>query len=176
MQEISPLNKIPNLADLGNVIPDGYKYYKKRFTPGEQLNLNGACFKWYNLSPVDAEITEDQVAEARRFLESESENGRLTFKDELGFIILHRAGDYLLLLATTWRLTNEMWESIFLKKAVGSENYKPLKFDTDHKGTYCVWELGAVWHERNAWVRFIESKRDAEAKLAYLSDSFKEEV
>ena len=90
--------------------------------------------------------------------------------------MLHRAGDYLLLLITTWRNTNEMWESIYVKKAADAEMYSPIIFKTDHKGTYCVWELGVVWHERNSWVRFIKSKRDNKSKLIYLNDLFSGEV
>jgi hypothetical protein len=63
-----------------------------------------------------------------------------------------------------------MWESIFVKNVVHPESYSALKFENDHKGTYCVWELGIVWHERNAWVRFIESDRNSAAKEAYLLD------
>ncbi len=96
----------------------------------------------------------------------------LKLEKELGFVILHRAGDYLLLLVITWRNTNEMWESIYLKKAEGTEDYKRIKFDNEHRGTYCVWELGIVWHERNGWVRFIESNRDEEAKSVYMNDLF----
>ncbi|MEP7291924.1 MAG: hypothetical protein ABI835_09075, partial [Chloroflexota bacterium] len=51
-------------------------------------------------------------------------------------------------------------------------SYDPLPFASSHRGTYCVWELGAVWHERHAWVRFLSSKRDQEAKLAYITDRF----
>jgi hypothetical protein len=50
--------------------------------------------------------------------------------------------------------------------------YVPVAFETSHRGTFCVWELGAIWHERDAWVRFLSSKRDAAAKLAYLNDRF----
>ena len=128
--------------------------------------------KWYNLHPANTEITEAQVHETKAFIKSETETGSLKFESELGFVILHRAGDYLLLLITTWRNTNEMWESIYFKKVNDSVNYVPIKFQNDHKGTYCVWELGIVWHERNAWVRFIESKRDEKAKLEYLNDLF----
>jgi hypothetical protein len=39
-----------------------------------------------------------------------------------------------------------------------------------------VWELGPVWHERNAWVRFLSSARDDAAKQAYLDDRFAGEV
>ena len=38
------------------------------------------------------------------------------------------------------------------------------------EATYCVRELGPVWHERNAWVRFLSSPRDDAAKQAYLAD------
>jgi len=34
MQEILTAQKIPNLAGLGIVVPEGYKYYKKKFIPG----------------------------------------------------------------------------------------------------------------------------------------------
>ncbi len=176
MQSILSAEKIPGLADLGNVVPEGYKYYRKIFTPGKLLNLPGASLKWYDLYQSDIKITQEQVLEAKTFLKSEAETGRLKLEGELGFVILHRAGDYLLLLVSTWRKTNEIWESIFWKKAGQAESYTSLKFKDDHKGTYCVWELGAVWHERNAWVRFIQSNRDEKAKLEYLNDLFEGEV
>jgi uncharacterized phage-associated protein len=172
MQEIFSDKNIPNLSELGNVIPELYNYYKKIVTPGLLLNVKGACFKWYNLYPADTEIIQEQVQEAREFIKSETIAGRLVFEGELGFVILHRAGEYLLLIVTTWRLINELWESIYFKKVTQPGSYAPLKFENVHKGTYCVWELGAIWHERNAWVRFIESNRDEVAKLAYLNDLF----
>ncbi len=176
MEEIFIKDKILNLSDLGNVIPKGYNYYKKKITPGLQLNLPDACLKWYELHPPDIKITDNQVQGTKAFIEAETKTGRLKLENELEFVILHRAGDYLLLLITTWRNTNEMWESIYFKKADQFENYVPMKFNNDHKGTYCVWELGIVLHERNAWVRFIESKRDEKAKIEYLNNLFSGEV
>ncbi len=171
MNEISEVN-ISKLHEIGNVIPEGYKYYEKNAEPGEPLILNEACFKWYNLFPPKTFINQEEIFETREFIKDEVKSGRLKLDNELGFVILHRAGDYLLLLITTWRNTNEMWESIYLKKSDQPENYTQLKFENDHKGTYCVWELGIVWHERNAWLSFINSKRDEEAKLAYLNNLF----
>ena len=163
---------IAGLDGLGNVVPDGYSYYEKIVRPGEGLRLPNAYLKWYDLYPSDAEITEEQVRECRAFLEAEARAGRLNLQDELGFVILHRAGPMLLLLLTTWRNTNEMWESIYLKEAGKPESYRQMEFESEHVGTYCVWELGIVWHERDAWVRFLSSKRDYEAKLEYLNDRF----
>lgn len=176
MQQTLSAEKIPGLAGLGNVVPDGYSYYKKKFTPGEVLNIKDASLKWYNLYPSNTEFRQEQVQEAKEFLKSEAEAGRLNLEGELGFAILHLAGDYLLLLVSTWRRTNEIWETSYWKKSAEPEGYIPFKFKTDHKATYCVWELGAVWHERNAWVRFIQSNRDEKAKLEYLNNLFEGEV
>jgi hypothetical protein len=172
MQDKISAEIIQNLNDLGNVVPENYSYSKKNIAPGLLLSVPGACFKWYNLFPPGTEITQEHVEESREFIKSEAIAGRLKIESELGFVILHMAGDYLLLLLTTWRNINEMWQSIYLKKADLPENYTPLIFNNNHKGTYCVWELGVVWHERNAWVDFINSKRDHGAKLTYLNDVF----
>ena len=39
-----------------------------------------------------------------------------------------------------------------------------------HKPTFCVWELAPVWHEQQAWVRFLKSARDEAAAQAWLAD------
>ena len=172
MSDAPIVETIPNLAGLGNVVPEDYLYYEKIITPREPLSLPTACMKWYDLYPDDAPITPEQAAECRDFIRSEVESGRLKLEGELGFVILHRAGSYLLLLFTTWRNTNEMWESVYTKDLTGSGGYTLNQFESSHRGTYCVWELGAVWHERHAWVRFLSSKRDDAAKLAYINDLF----
>ena len=69
-------------------------------------------------------------------------------------------------------MTNELWESVYVKDIAGSDGYQPIEFERTHRGTYCVWELGPIWHERHAWVRFLSSTRDERAKLAYLNDRF----
>jgi hypothetical protein len=168
--------EIADLIRLGNVVPEGYRYYEKIVRPGEGLNLPNAYLKWYDLYPPDAEITPEQVGETRAFLHAKVEAGRLNLNGDLGFVILHRAGPVLLLLITTWRNTNEMWESVFVKEAGQATSYAPVAFEDSHRGTYCVWELGAAWHERNAWVRFLSSERDEQAKLEYLNDLFEGRV
>jgi hypothetical protein len=170
MSDTAIIDTIPRLENLGNVIPEGYEYYEKIITPREGLSLPTAYLKWYDLYPPDMKITDEQVAECRAFLTTAVE--RLDLKDELGFVILHRAGSFLLLMVMTWRNTNEIWEAVYYKDVTQPGDYVETTFATNHRGTFCVWELGAVWHERHAWVRFIKSKRDNEAKLAYINDLF----
>jgi len=167
---MSPLDRAKQVVEFGNVVPDGYTYYQKQVTPREDLALPNAYFKWYDLFPADAEITPEQRAEARAFASAEAE--RLHFANELGFVILHRAGPMLLLMLMTWRGTNEIWESVYSKEAGRSQKYVLNEFPQTHRGTFCVWELGPVWHERQAWVRFLSSQRDAAAKQAYIDDRF----
>src|SRR5215216_3130649 len=164
------LDKTPALDAFGNVAPEGYRYYEKLVTAREDLSLPNAYLKWYDLYPAEDEITPEQAAECRAFVSAQAE--QLKLDHELGFVILHRAGPYLLLLLTTWRNTNEMWESVYVKDLRQAGGYVPNQFVNEHRGTYCVWELGIVWHERDAWVRFLSSERDNEAKLAYINDRF----
>jgi hypothetical protein len=176
MSDTSTIPQLPKLARLGNVVPEGYQYYQKTVTHRDGLALPNAYLKWYDLYPPDAPITPDQASEARSFLHSEVVAGKLDLQDNLGFVVLHRAGSSLLLLVTTWRNTNEMWLSSYYKPADQTATYELFVYDTDHRATYCVWELGIVWHERNAWVRFLSSERDNEAELTYLNDHFSGQV
>jgi hypothetical protein len=161
---------IPHLEDFGNVVPEGYTYSKKLVVPREDLSLPQAYLKWYDIRPPDVEITQEQLSESRAFVAAEVE--RLKIANELGFVLLHRAGPMLLLMIMTWRNTNEIWESVYLKDLRQAGGYVLTEFESTHRGTFCVWELGPVWHERHAWVRFLSSKRDVEAKLAYVNDRF----
>lgn len=170
MTNTYPVQEIAQIEQLGNVVPVGYRYYPKLVTPRADLHLPTVYLKWYDIYPADAEITPEQLAESRSFLTAEAQ--KLKLQDELGFVLLHRAGTALLLLLTTWRNTNEMWESVYVKEIANAEEYRPLLFEGSHRGTYCVWELAPIWHERHAWVRFLSSPRDAAAKLAYIHDRF----
>ncbi|MEO7910520.1 MAG: hypothetical protein ABIV47_12800 [Roseiflexaceae bacterium] len=161
---------MPQLERFGNVVPEGYRYAEKLVVPGEDLSLPNAYLKWYNIYPPDVAITAEQSAESRVYIATEVE--RLRFEAELGFVILHRAGAVLLLMLMTWRNTNEIWESVYVKEVARTDGYAPVTFEQSHRGTFCVWELGPVWHERHAWVRFLSSKRDQDAKLAYVNDRF----
>lgn len=164
------IEKMTPLADYGNVVPDGYLYYQKDVTPNDDLVTPAAYLKWYDIYPMDAPITPEQTAECRAFVTAEVE--RLQLKQELGFVLLHRAGTYLLLMIITWRNTNELWESVYHKQADERADYQLGTFEGTHRGTYCVWELAPIWHERHAWVRFLSSPRDEAAKRAYINDRF----
>ena len=170
MSAAERVEMIPHLEDFGNVVPEGYMYSKKLVVPREDLSLPQAYLKWYDIRPPDVEITQAQLSESRAFVAAEVE--RLKIANELGFVLLHRAGPMLLLMIMTWRNTNEIWESVYVQDVSQNSGYRLQEFEGSHRGTFCVWELAPVWHERHAWVRFLSSQRDEEAKLAYINDRF----
>ncbi len=159
-----------SLGRYGNIVPDEYTYYQKLVTPGDDLRLPHAYLKWYDIYRPDREIAAEHVRESREFVAAEVERLKLNY--ELGFVLLHACGPALLLMVITWRNTNELWESVYTKDLSTSEGFTLTTYETSHRGTYCVWELGPIWHERNAWMRYLSSRRDEVAKQAYINDRF----
>jgi hypothetical protein len=137
---------------------------------------------WQRLEPLLPQFTPSPKGGRPRVDDERALNGILyvlqsgipweELPQELGFVLLHRAGAFLLLMIMTWRNTNEIWESVYVKDLSANTGYRLQEFAGSHRGTFCVWELVPVWHERNAWARFLASQRDQEAKLAYINDRF----
>jgi len=72
----------------------------------------------------------------------------------------------------TWRNDNELWETVWAKKGDEQPAFGPWPVEGTHRPTFCVWELGAVWHEQQTWSEYLRSERDEAAKQAYLQDSY----
>ena len=66
---------------------------------------------------------------------------------------------------------NELWEVVYDKGAEmpGFQRFPPQQTQF---GAFCVWELGAVCHEQQAFPRFLCSSRNAPAVQAYLDDLY----
>lgn len=151
-----------------NVAPD-YRHQDKLITPRPPVTHRGARLKWYDLGPADLPVP-DQVRQlAKDFLAREPSD----LGDDLGFVILHRCGqEFYFLLVSSWRGNNELWESVYAKASDNHPDFAHFNVDGPHRGTFCVWELGAVWHEQQAWKRYLRSARDDAARTDYLGDSF----
>ena len=154
-----------------SVAPD-YRHIEKLVRPEPSLALGDTVLKWYDVAPDDAPVPLAIRAVARRSLRDASRAGELGALGELGFVILHRCGEgFYFLLVCTWRNENELWETAWAKD--GSDFlFRPWPADGVHRPTFCVWELGAVAHEREAWTRYLVSPRDAAARHAYLLDAY----
>jgi hypothetical protein len=150
-----------------------YRHRSKVATPQPSIMLGDAILKWYDIAPPEAPVPIAIRALARRCLRDGTKCGTLDVDSGLGFVILHRCGDdFYFLLVSTWQNENELWESVWAKSGEADVFFQPWRSDGTHRPTFCVWELGAVGHEREAWTRLLDSTRDEAAKRAYLRDCY----
>jgi hypothetical protein len=150
-----------------------YRHIAKLAEPQPSIMLGETILKWYDIAPADSPVPLAIRALARRCLRDAAKSDTLGIGDGLGFVILHRCGeDFYFLLVSTWRNENELWETVWAKTGADDVFFRPWPSDGSHRPTFCVWELGAVAHERVAWSAFLRSSRDAGARRAYLRDCY----
>ena len=154
-----------------------YEHHAKVARPQSSLTLRSTVLKWYEIAPEEAPVPLVIRALARRNLRDASKCGDLQLGGDFGFVILHRCGeDFYFLLVSTWQNENELWETVWAKDGDESFAFRPWPVEGTHRPTFCVWELGAVCHERQAWSDYLRSSRDATAKGVYLGSSHEGEV
>ena len=154
-----------------------YRHISKQIRPAPAITLDDAVLKWYDIAPADEPVPCDLQVLARGNLRAAAESGSLGLAGDLGFVILHRCGEsFYFLIVATWRNDNEVWETVWAKNGEGEVSFRPWTLEGTHRPTFCVWELGAVWHEQQAWSRFLRSPRGAAAREAYLRDTFEGQV
>ncbi len=153
----------------GGQVRREYRHITKLIEPGPSLAVGNALLKWYEIAPEDEPVP----AELGELARAELRSGALDLGGDLGFAILHRCGkSFYFLLVSTWRNDNELWETVWAKNGEEERTFKPWPIEGTHRPTFCVWELGAVWHEQQAWSTYLRSRRDEEAKQAYLEDAY----
>jgi len=158
------------------VVQAGYRHLTKEIAIGAPIELGGSVLKWYDIAPADDPVPGPIRALARGSLRGAVDSGPIVLDDDLGFVILHRCGaDFYFLLVSTWRNDNELWETVWAKDGDAS-GFHPWPLEGTHRPTFCVWELGAVCHEQQAWSRFLRSERGPQDREAYLQDLFAGEV
>ena len=162
-----------SLATENGNVRSRYRHATKLARPAPSVALGDAVLKWYDIAPADEPVTDTIRALARRGLADAVRFGELRLGETLGFVILHRCGDgFHFLLVSTWQNDNELWETVWAKDGPDDPEFHPWPLEGSHRPTFCVWELGAVAHERLAWSRYLLSGRDDEARGDYLRDAF----
>lgn len=163
----SALSALARMLASGSGVEPAYRHGPKCATPGEPLETRSALLKWYALHRDDAPVPDEVTRLARNFLAA-----RRLAASGLGFVILHRCGEsFYFLIVSTWRNSNELWETVFYMDA-SMHDFAPFPREGEHKPVFCVWELVPVWHEQKAWERFLLSSRDDAAAAAWLKDRY----
>jgi hypothetical protein len=160
-----------------SVVSAAYRHATKAIRPAPPIALGETVLKWYDIAPADEPVPGDLHVLARGSLRAAAESGSLDLEDELGFVILHRCGEsFYFLLVSTWRNENELWETVWAKDGDEDLTFRPWPIEGTHRPTFCVWELGAVCHEQQAWSRYLRSARGVKEREAYLRDTFEGDV
>jgi hypothetical protein len=163
-----PASPLAHILATDSGIPAAYEHTQKWVAAGAVVEPPGAVLKWYVLYPQSQPVPEHIVSLARARLTTTPLEAR-----GLGFAILHRCEeDFYFLIVCTWRNSNELWESVLYKDGEAMRGFEEFPRKAAHKPTFCVWELFAVWHEQQAWLRFLATARDMRAAQAWLRDVY----
>lgn len=159
-------------SDMGSV-GTGHSHHDKQIVSGPPLTVGGGLLKWYQVAPLAEPVAPEIDAMARAFVEAETASGTLLLQGCRGFAILHRCGGgFHFLLPAIWRNGNELWESVYAKDGLETPGFSLFPLPGPNRATFCVWELRAVWHEQQAWRRYLMSARDRAATEAWLDDTY----
>ncbi len=160
------------LVEVGDV-PDSYRHYARQLTTGPPQHLAGdrarAVLKWYLLAREDDPVPDACLGQAREQVAAEVERGTLSLQYGMGFVVLHHSTPLDYLIVGAWRAHQELWETLYVRDARDGFDFQRVR-PGENAPTLCVWELAPVWHEREAWVRYLESPRDLAARRAWLDD------
>lgn len=155
------------IARLAEISAD-YEHVEKSIVPADDLSLPGVHLKWYDIFLAGRDTPAEIRDQARAFLADEVEAGRLEFRDELGYAMLHLDGEGYFLIVIVWRNNNEMWQTLYGRGENGFHPY-PAK-EGALKPTQNIFELDCTSHERRGWSRYLTSDRSEAAKQAYIDD------
>lgn len=155
-------------ANLFEQVGSDYAHVRKVMRPAPPLVAPDVYQKWYLVHPPERPFSDAEVKAAQSFLRREIDAGRLALRNEVGFTVQHRCSAMDIFYVCSWRGNNELWETLY-HLPPGSLDYQLVPRDTK-TGTYCVWVIPAVTHEQRAWLTYLNSSRDAAARLAYCQD------
>jgi hypothetical protein len=150
-------------------LPSHYVHHRRDVRPGESLTLERGVLKWYEVFRRGEEPARDLDTTARAAVADLVRAGSLPLQHGVGFVVSHHstASDYLI--ACCWHQIQELWHAILIRPADGSAAFRQ-EWPSQTSASFCVWEMAPMWHERNAWERYLFSSRDDNAIRAYVND------
>ena len=154
-------NRYENIGNIGG----DYDHRPRWVTPWKLFESPNLVLKMYSMVIKGESSLSNPVSDAEEFLRKEIKEGKIDPLTGLGFAILSED-----------TLNVARWDTkqpIVKNQIYGYENgdmktAEPL--DISDVGSFCIWELGIVNHEREAWKRYLKYRRTEAAKIRYLDD------
>lgn len=153
---------------VGRVDPS-YEQRSRVVRPRSPLVEHGAVIKWYEVF-VATDLDGDALrGDARAIVEARLASGEVPVEHGFGLSVLHHSTmlDYVVL--GTWHATQELWLDVHTRAADATGSFRRMTIGID-SSAFCTWELAPIWHEREAWVRYLRSDRDIAARRQFVAD------
>lgn len=146
-----------------------YKHEPRTVKSQGRIILPGLHLKLYSMNKgTHPDSNSRLILDTPLLLRREVEEGRLAPLTGLGFAILSED-----------MLNVARWDTeypIVLKNQIYGFEENILaaqELDIKDVGSFCVWELGIVSHERESWKKFLASKSGYQSEFDYLTDVMK---
>ena len=159
------------LTELGNV-PPTYRHEWRIATPRPPILLHETIFKWYHVHREGTVVPDDMDAEARSVLTEAMASGAWDPSYGLNIALLHLSTAHAFLIAGIWRGHQELWARHYVKALATNGPFTRIDPSGQDAPMACVWELGVICHERQAWSRYLFSDRTDAAKRSWLEDVY----
>lgn len=153
----------------GDHLAESIGYTQKLVRRTADLEWSGSWLKWYEIAPEGIDLT--AVSHECRALVQES-SGDFDLQGCPGFVEVHHCTEVVFLIVMTWTNENELWQSVWVREHGGPAFERVSRAHTGHRPMLCVWELMPVSHERDAWVRYLRSRRTEADLAAYRRSTF----
>ncbi len=150
------------LEKLGNA--PKYMHEPRYASPQGIIETSNLVLKMYDMLSLGIQ---NPVDGAKRFLNREINAGNINPLNGMGFAILSRD-----------MLNVSRWDNkypIVVKNQIYTfdpSSKKPFesakRASVDEIGPFCIWELGIANHEKEAWKKYLASKRSEQDKRNYL--------
>lgn len=151
------------LDNIGN-IREEYEHKQRTARIRGIVETPRLCLKVYSMAK-DLHPTEKTMRKTYQLLKEHIDKGKISPLIGLGFAILSED----ILNVARW---DDEYPIVLKNQLYGFDrsikSAKPL--DITDVGTFCIWELGIVNHEKEAWKKFLESTRRWFHKKEYLEN------
>ncbi len=167
---------IEGLADVGNF--EGCVSKSRIVRPEEILTTPQLLLKFYTMIERDSPLLPSEtIGVMREFINRERDGKRIKPCSGLGLAILSEG----VLNIVKWENTNPpnppiIKQDIYTYDPAQMPTGKIKRISLDKEGTFCLYELAIVSHEKNAFHIFLDSGRSNRDKEVYLQESFSGEV
>lgn len=164
---------------IGNL--QGYEHKPTKVAPIGLITSPDLVLKMYDMVSVGDIGDFDKVVDAKKFISAEISRGRISSETGLGFSILSKdmlsvvrwGREYPIVTIQTLYQFNPMTQEQLRMLGRKSVFDSAEVLDLNKVGSFCIWELGIVAHEKEAWKKYFASGRTSEDKKRYLDDTIR---